>query len=66
MCSWFVFVFSLCFVSSFFGDVGVSTGITTIFCSDGLLVTLAMVRQRELYLPAEARLPGPFNLSHLV
>jgi hypothetical protein len=54
----FVGVFSVVFFG--FGDVGVSTGITRILVmsyqnfSDGLLIALAFVRQRELDPPVEA------------
>ncbi|ASC73043.1 hypothetical protein XM38_040050 [Halomicronema hongdechloris C2206] len=41
------------FSFSSFGDVGVSTGITNYF-GDGLLTTLAYVRQQELCPPVEA------------
>lgn len=58
------------FRSSERGDVSVSTGITYFFVNfrwqalgDELLVTLADVRQSELYPPVEALLRRPFSLS---
>ncbi|PSB21395.1 hypothetical protein C7B61_03365 [filamentous cyanobacterium CCP1] len=54
--------FSYFFTFIFFGDVGLSTGITLVF-GDGLSVTLAFVRQQELYPPVGAVLLEPFSLS---
>lgn len=50
------------FDSVSFGDVGVSTGITSIFKGDELLATLALVRQRELNPPVGAISPWTLQL----